>query len=117
MKYLKMAALLLVLSAGAQAEWVDGYFTRDGRYVPGYYRSDANNTVRDNYTYKGNVNPYTGRPGTNYYRNNPTSQYYQTPPPRTSNPLCPSCGFYTFITGQYYQGRPVYRCSYGHSCY
>lgn len=57
-------------------EFVQGYMKSDGTYVQGYYRSDPDGTVRDNYSYKGNVNPYTGAVGTDYYRNNPTSQYY-----------------------------------------
>jgi len=57
--------------------WVNGYYRKDGTYVAPYYRSSPNDTVRDNYSYKGNVNPYTGEVGHNYYRNNPTSEYYQ----------------------------------------
>ena len=44
-----------------------------------YYRSSPNNTVRDNFSYKGNVNPYTGAVGTNTYIHDKTSLYYQGP--------------------------------------
>lgn len=37
---------------------------RDGAYVPGHQRSNPNNTQRDNWTTKGNTNPYTGKQGT-----------------------------------------------------
>jgi len=32
--------------------------------------------VRDNYSYKGNTNPYTGAKGGNYNRDSPSSGYY-----------------------------------------
>nr|MBI3611673.1 hypothetical protein [Nitrospirota bacterium] len=37
---------------------------RDGSYVEGHRRSGPNSTQRDNYSTKGNVNPYTGKSGT-----------------------------------------------------
>ncbi len=74
-----LLALLLVLVATSLcfAEWVSGYTRKDGTYVNGYNRSDSNGTVRDNYSYKGNTNPYTGETGSNYYRKSRSSQYYQ----------------------------------------
>lgn len=58
---------------------VDGYTRSDGTYVQPHTRSSPNGTVRDNYSYKGNRNPYTGQTGTNRYPNNPTSEYYEGP--------------------------------------
>lgn len=71
-------ALLLALTAGLASadQWVDGYTRSDGTQVQGHYRSDPNATVRDNYSYEGNTNPYTGEVGSNKYQNNPTSEYY-----------------------------------------
>ncbi len=57
--------------------WVNGYTRSDGSYVQGHYRSSPNSTVRDNYIYKGNSNPYTGETGSNYYCSSPSSEYYQ----------------------------------------
>ena len=57
-------------------EYVNGYSRSDGTYVPGYYRSSPNSTVQDNFTYKGNTNPYTGTTGTNKYYSSPSSEYY-----------------------------------------
>lgn len=68
---------LTALSGTAFCGHVNGYYRQDGTYVSGYYRSDSDNTVRNNYSYKGNTNPYTGETGTNYYRTSPTSEYYQ----------------------------------------
>ena len=43
---------------------VRGYTRKDGTYVRGYTRSDSNDTRNDNYSTRGNVNPYTGSYGT-----------------------------------------------------
>jgi hypothetical protein len=45
-------------------QWVNGYTRSDGTYVSGYYRTESNSTNWDNYSTKGNVNPYTGDIGT-----------------------------------------------------
>ena len=57
--------------------WVDGYTRSDGTTVKGHYRSAPNNTVIDNFSYYGNINPYTGAIGTNKYKNDPSSTYYK----------------------------------------
>jgi len=43
--------------------YVNGYTRSDGTYVQGHYRSSPNNTTYDNFSTKGNINPYTGQPG------------------------------------------------------
>jgi hypothetical protein len=43
---------------------VDGYYRSNGTYVNPHYRSAPNNTTLDNYSTKGNYNPYTGAAGT-----------------------------------------------------
>ncbi|MHC5820172.1 MAG: hypothetical protein ACYT04_30965, partial [Nostoc sp.] len=59
---------------------VNGYYRSNGTYVEPYHRSDSNGTTYDNYSTRGNVNPYTGQSGTrnpepnNPYSNN-SSQY------------------------------------------
>lgn len=70
-------ALAFASTAATAQTYVHGYTKKDGTYVAPHYRSSPNNTVRDNYSYKGNVNPYTGAVGTNPYRSSPTSEYYQ----------------------------------------
>jgi opacity protein-like surface antigen len=73
--------LLLTLVGSAFAdEYVGGYTRHDGTYVAPHYRSSPNGTVTDNWSFKGNTNPYTGREGTDYYRHNPTSPYYDGSP-------------------------------------
>ena len=76
-KLLLVLALLLTTLSACYAGWVSGYTRSDGTYVNGYNRSDSNGTVRDNYSYEGNTNPYTGKEGHNHYRHSPSSQYYQ----------------------------------------
>ena len=44
--------------------YVHGYTKKNGTVVQPYYRSHENGTQRDNFSAKGNVNPYTGRVGT-----------------------------------------------------
>ncbi len=55
--------LLLAGSAFADT-YVSGYTTSYGTYVAPHYRSDANGTKSDNWSTRGNVNPYTGKAGT-----------------------------------------------------
>jgi hypothetical protein len=43
---------------------VSGYYRSNGTYVAPYCRTRPNSTTADNYSTRGNVNPYTGRPGT-----------------------------------------------------
>jgi len=62
---------------------VRGHYRSDGTYVQPHYRSTPNDSVTDNYSFKGNINPYTGKEGTNYYRHNPGSPYYDGSPQKS----------------------------------
>ncbi len=59
-----LGLLFMATTALAQDVYVNGYYRSDGTYVQPYYRTAPNNTILDNYSTKGNVNPYTGQPGT-----------------------------------------------------
>jgi hypothetical protein len=72
-----IVVILVAFSTCALAGWVNGYYRSNGTYVKGHYRSDPNGTVKDNWSYKGNVNPHTGKIGTNKYENDSTSDYYK----------------------------------------
>lgn len=48
---------------------VKGYYKSNGTYVEPHYRSSPNDTKSDNWTTKGNVNPYTDEEGTKTYNN------------------------------------------------
>jgi hypothetical protein len=41
-----------------------GYVTKNGTYVAPSYSTNPNETKLDNYSTKGNINPYTGKAGT-----------------------------------------------------
>jgi hypothetical protein len=43
---------------------VSGYAKSNGTYVTPYHATNPNSTKTDNYSTRGNVNPYTGAPGT-----------------------------------------------------
>ncbi len=52
------------LSAEARSVRVGGSFRSNGSYVQPHYRTSPNSTKFDNWSAKGNFNPYTGKRGT-----------------------------------------------------
>ena len=83
MRWLRMAACLLVLSAfsgvaeakkskgtysgtgsSSSSHGVRGHVTKKGKYVKPHRATNPNKTKRDNYSTKGNRNPATGKKGT-----------------------------------------------------
>lgn len=52
------------LSIASAQDYVNGYTRQDGTQVGGYYRTAPNGNPYDNYSTRGNYNPYTGQPGT-----------------------------------------------------
>jgi hypothetical protein len=80
-----MKALLLLLisyASFAQDVWVNSYYKSDGTYVEGYYRTEPDNTVNNNYSTIGNQNPYTGEYGTK-----PREPYTNTPAGNIVTPI------------------------------
>lgn len=43
---------------------VSGHVTKNGTYVAPHHATNPNSTKSDNWSQKGNVNPYTGKEGT-----------------------------------------------------
>jgi hypothetical protein len=43
---------------------VKAYYRKDGTYVQEHYRSNPDGDIKNNWSYSGNVNPYTGKIGT-----------------------------------------------------
>lgn len=77
----------IAISTWANAQvYVHPHVTKDGTYVPGYERTKPNSTVDDNYSTRGNVNPYTGTEGTK-----PRS--YERPPEPAKNTYGSTCGY------------------------
>lgn len=64
----RAVALLILTSAlpafAQRAVHVRSTVTKNGEYRQAHERTAPNNTQRDNYSAKGNVNPYTGKAGT-----------------------------------------------------
>lgn len=63
-----LTLIFLTVSPKAEAYSyrVRGYYRSSGTYVQPYYRTSPNRIRYDNYSYKYNYNPYTGRYGTRY---------------------------------------------------
>lgn len=51
-------------SSSGGSHYVHGYTTKKGTYVKGHMQTNPNGTKSDNWSTKGNVNPYTGKAGT-----------------------------------------------------
>jgi hypothetical protein len=47
-----------------KSTYVKGYYNKNGKWVKGYTRTAPNRTIKDNWSTKPNMNPYTGKPGT-----------------------------------------------------
>lgn len=60
-------AIALVLSvsdlAEARVSRVKGYIRSNGTYVQPYYKTSPNKSKIDNWSTRGNYNPYTGKKG------------------------------------------------------
>jgi hypothetical protein len=61
--FISIIVFLFCFSLTFAQTWVNGYYKKDGTYVPGHFRSNSNNTSFDNYSTKGNINPFTGEKG------------------------------------------------------
>lgn len=66
---------LTFAQVNSQNHYVNGYTKSNGTVVQGYYRTNPNSTINDNYSTSPNVNPYTGKVGTV-----PQSKNYSTTP-------------------------------------
>lgn len=88
MKRLIAALVLLAFATPTMGQvQVNGYVKKDGTYVSPHVRSSPNSTTLDNYSTKGNVNPYTGEKGTKDPY--PTPDYRLTTP-RSYTPSTPT---------------------------
>jgi hypothetical protein len=67
---MKIVILLLLalfpLESVARDVHVNGHYRKDGTYVQPHYRTAPDNIKTNNYSYQGNVNPYTGKVGDDY---------------------------------------------------
>src|SRR2546423_3263244 len=83
-KFIAAAVVGMTLVAGTAVAQVNvrPYFRNDGTYVPGHQRSAPDNNPFNNYSTRGNVNPWTGQPGTvnPYQYQTPSLPQYPTTP-------------------------------------
>src|SRR4051794_14410817 len=77
-----LAAITLPATTSAQT-YVHGYTKSNGTYVAPHYRSSPDNSLYNNYSTRGNVNPYTGKVGTkdpySSYGSNGSNGSYSNP--------------------------------------
>lgn len=59
-----LCALMCTSAFAAGSHSRKGYVRKDGAYVAPSRATNPNDTRRDNYSHKGNTNPYTGKKGT-----------------------------------------------------
>jgi hypothetical protein len=85
-KYLLL--LLLVTGIASADTYVRGYTRNDGTYVQPHYQSAPNGNQYDNYSSKGNVNPYTGQQGTVQPQPNYQQPYPAYPTNRGNSSTC-----------------------------
>lgn len=76
---LSLFIFAITAPAGYAYTRVKSYYTKRGTYVQSHYRTSANSTTYDNWSTKGNVNPYTGKRG---YK---SSYTYSSPSYRSSS--------------------------------
>jgi hypothetical protein len=76
-----VGAVAITGSALAQGTvFQPGYTRNDGTFVSPHYRTAPNSTVQDNWSTRGNVNPYTGQPGyRDPYATRPAQPSFGTP--------------------------------------
>ena len=57
--------ILPILAAHAQGyHYTNPYYRQDGTYVQPHYQTNPNGNPYDNWSTRGNVNPFNGQPGT-----------------------------------------------------
>ena len=59
-----LAAIYVTIAPADAAVKVRGYHRRNGTYVQPHYRSNPDGNPYNNWSTRGNVNPYTGKRGT-----------------------------------------------------
>ena len=70
-----LVCLLAFVSPVFADTYVNGYYRKDGTYVNGHYRSNADGNRYNNYSTRGNYNPYTGQQGYKNPYNNYSNNY------------------------------------------
>jgi hypothetical protein len=56
--------MILISNYSFSQKRTNGYTKKNATYVAPHYKTKSNKTKLDNYSTKGNTNPYTGKKGT-----------------------------------------------------
>ena len=59
-----LCAVVVTPAVAQSSHAVRGYTRKDGTYVAPHMQTNPNSTRSDNWSTRGNVNPYTGQAGT-----------------------------------------------------
>lgn len=95
--------IFICTTAFARDVYVNSYVRKDGTFVQGHYRTSPDSNVYNNYSTKGNINPYTGKTGTVVPQSVP-----QTLPQISSLPIVPqSFHYYSMEEGGTYGYEPA----------
>jgi hypothetical protein len=62
--FMLLGLFSMAFAKGNATGYTKGYTKSNGTRVEGYHRTSPNSTKNDNYSTRGNVNPYTGVAGT-----------------------------------------------------
>lgn len=85
-----LSAAVVAPAFAAGSHSVRGYTRKDGTYVAPHHATNPDSSRSNNWSSRGNVNPYTGKIGTVDPYKTPSSTYsnpYETTPaPTTSSP-------------------------------
>jgi hypothetical protein len=95
----KFVALVLCLAVATPAfaqssHYVRGHVTKNGTYVAPHYQTNPDSSVLNNWSTRGNYNPYTGKAGTvdpyssSPYSSSNSNPYSSTPSTATQDPYC-----------------------------
>lgn len=57
-------AMAAIAESVAAQTYVKPYVRKDGTYVQPHFKTKPNSTTLDNWSTRGNTNPYTGKAGT-----------------------------------------------------
>ena len=97
-----LLALIVSTPAMAQDTYVQGYHRNDGTYVQPHYRSQADGSLDNNFSTRGNTNPYTGslgnqrlpslNPGQDGYNHQPSTRNWNNSRPQGSSYKKPPSG-------------------------
>lgn len=87
-KFLVLLLGLCIIPLSFGDVWVEGYTRKNGTRVDGYYRTEPDGYINNNWSTQGNVNPHTGKRGTVSRNPNEGDVYYSAPStPQPSTPV------------------------------